>query len=97
MNPFFSSALRARSACRSEILERSAIDFTDGKGGESFFHHDPTKVSSTRRRRTAKGTTALAGSMALGGALAQEISGPGLRRGFAVLLALAAVRLWFKN
>jgi uncharacterized membrane protein YfcA len=32
-----------------------------------------------------------------GGALAQEISGPGLRRGFAVLLALAAVRLWFKN
>lgn len=32
-----------------------------------------------------------------GGALAQEISGPMLRRGFSILLAVTAVRLWLKN
>ena len=32
-----------------------------------------------------------------GGALAQEISGPVLRRAFAILLAVAAARLWFKH
>lgn len=32
-----------------------------------------------------------------GGAVAQDISGPTLRRAFAVLMAVAAARLWFKS
>ena len=32
-----------------------------------------------------------------GGALAQEVPGPVLRRGFSLFLAVAAVRLWFKS